>query len=48
MISHKTTNGILINFEKLIIKNYDFIYAAIEIIQSHVLFNPERRFYKFI
>ena len=38
MISHKTTNGILVNFEKLIILNYDFLYAAIEIIQFHVLF----------
>ena len=38
MISHKTTNGILVNFEKLIILNYDFLYAAIEKIQFHVLF----------
>ena len=44
MISHKTTNGILVNFEKLIILNYDFLYAEIEIIQFHVLFNVHETF----
>ena len=47
MISHKITNGILVNFEKFIVLNYDFLYAAIEIIQFHVLFkaNDHVQFY---
>ena len=33
-----TKNGILLNFEKSIIKNYDRLYAAIKIIPFRVLF----------
>ena len=38
MILYTKNNGILLNFVKSIIYNYDLVYAAIEIIPFRVLF----------